>query len=106
MKLPPEIQFLGLNPSPAIESVAREKALKLDEFCADIESCRVCIDLTHKHQHQGRPFAVRINLTLSGHELTISRVHDEDPYIAVRDAFNGMRRQIEDAVRRSRHRRA
>lgn len=82
MKLPPEIRFLGLNPSLAIESVAREKALKLNEFCGDIESCRVCIDLAPKHQHQGRPFAVRVNLTMPGHELTISRVHDEDPYIA------------------------
>jgi hypothetical protein len=54
MKQPLELRFLGTEPSPAVGSVAREKALKLDQFCADIISCRVSIELMHKHQHQGR----------------------------------------------------
>ena len=105
MKTPPEILFLGIEASPAIESVAREKALKLGQFCSDITSCRVSIELLQKHQHQGRPFSVRIDLTMPGCELVISRVHDEDVYIALRDAFDGMKRQVEDAVRRGRRRR-
>jgi ribosome-associated translation inhibitor RaiA len=102
MKLPLQIHFLGLEPSQAVETAARERAAKLDHFAPDLMSCRVTIEQMHKHQHQGRPFAVRIAATLPGHELSVDRAHDEDVYVALRDAFDDMRRQLEDAVRRTR----
>lgn len=102
MKLPLQIRFLGVEPSEAIESAVRKKAAKLDQFDPNIMSCRVSIEQTHKHQHQGRPFAVRIDTTLPDHELSVDRVHDEDVYVALRDAFDDMTRQVEDAVRRTR----
>ena len=102
MKQPLQIQFLGMEPSEAVESAVRAKAAKLDQFCPDIMSCRVSIEHLHKHQHQGRPFAVRIDMTVPGRELTIGRVQDEDVYVALRDAFDGMKRQLEGAVQRSR----
>jgi ribosome-associated translation inhibitor RaiA len=102
MKQPLQIRFLGLEPSDAVESAARSKADKLDQFCPDIMSCRVTIELANKHQHQGRAFAVRVDVTVPGHELVVDRVHDEDVYVALREAFDDMRRQVEDAVRRTR----
>jgi ribosome-associated translation inhibitor RaiA/cold shock CspA family protein len=102
MKLPLQIHFLGLEPSEAVESAAREKAGKLNRFAPDLMSCRVTIEQINKHQHQGRSFAVRIAATLPGHELNVDRVHDEDVYVALRDAFDDMKRQLEDAVRRIR----
>ena len=106
MKQALETRFLGMEASPAVASLAREKALKLDQFCADIIACKVSIELTHKHQQQGRRFAVRIDVTIPGRELNITRVNDEDVYIAVRDAFDGMKRQVEEAVRQTRRRRS
>ncbi|MEW6100184.1 MAG: HPF/RaiA family ribosome-associated protein [Pseudomonadota bacterium] len=100
MKLPLQIRFIGLEPSPAVETVAREKASKLDQFRPDLMSCRVTIELADKHKHQGRQFAVRIDVTLPGGELTVDRVQDEDVYVALRDAFDDMRRQVQDSVRR------
>ena len=35
MKLPLQIRFIGLEPSPAVETVAREKASKLDQSRPD-----------------------------------------------------------------------
>ena len=102
MKQPLQIQFLGMDPSEAVESAVREKASRLDRFCTDIMSCRVSIEQMHKHQHQGRPFAVRIDVTMPGHELTVDRMQDEDVYVALRDSFDGIKRQIEDAVQRNR----
>ncbi|OUM00923.1 hypothetical protein A8M77_18645 [Variovorax sp. JS1663] len=101
-----EIRFLGTEASPAVEAAAREKAMKLERFCGDIIACRIGIELAHKHQHQGRRFAVRIQVTVPGQELTISRVDNEDIHVALRDAFDGMRRQLEDVVRRNRDRHA
>jgi cold shock CspA family protein/ribosome-associated translation inhibitor RaiA len=62
-------------------------------------ACRVSIDQEPRHQQQGRPFGVRIDLTLPGRELVVNRVEHEDVYVALRDAFDKMRRQLEDAVR-------
>lgn len=102
MKQPLQIRFIGLEPSEAIEAAARTKAGKLDRFRPDIMACRVTIELEHKHQQQGRPFAVRIDVTVPDRELTVDRVQDEDVYVALRDAFDDMTRQLEDSVRRVR----
>ncbi len=102
MKQPLQIRFLGMSPSDALEAAARKKAEKLDRFCSDIMSCRVTIEQTHKHQHQGRPFAVRVDLTLPEHELSADRAQDEDAYVALREAFDHMTRQVEEVVRRRR----
>lgn len=102
MKIPLQVAFHGMTPSPALEANAREKAAKLERFSADLIACRVDIDVAHKHQQQGRPFGVRIHLTLPGDELTVDRVENEDAYVALRDAFDSIRRQIEDRVRKQR----
>ncbi len=102
MKLPVHIQFHGMEPSDALELSAREHINKLESFAPDIMTCRVGIDLEQKHQHQGRPYSVRIDLTLPGHELVVNRVHNEDVHVALRDAFDNMKRQLEDVVRKRR----
>jgi ribosomal subunit interface protein len=97
-----QITFRGMEPSEAVEDAARKKAEHLDQFAGDIMACRVVVELAQKHQHQGRPYAVRIDLTLPGHELVIDRVQDEDVYVALRDAFDAMKRKLEDVVRQRR----
>jgi ribosomal subunit interface protein len=100
MKQAPDIRFNGMEPSGALASAAREKAAKLDLFCPVITACHVVIELAHKHRRQGRPFAVRLDVTLPGHRLAVSRVEHEDVYVALRDAFDHMRRQLEDTMRK------
>jgi ribosomal subunit interface protein len=99
MKQPVHIQFHGMEASAALETSAREHVRKLEAFAPNIMACRVDIDLEPKHQNQGRPYEVRIDLTLPGHELVVNRVKDEDIYVALRDAFDHMKRQLEDVVR-------
>jgi ribosome-associated translation inhibitor RaiA len=102
MKKPVEIRFLGMEASPAVEAVAREKVAKLEGPGRELTSCRVTIEALHKHQQQGRPFAVRLDVTLPGHELGIDRVQNEDVYVALRDAFDGLRRRLDETLRRDR----
>ena len=102
MKLPVQITFHGMEASDAVEAAVRDKLGHLERFSASIMSCRVAIDLLQKHRQQGRPFGVRIDLTFPGRELVVDRVEDEDVYIALRDAFDDMKRQLEDAVRQQR----
>lgn len=102
MMFPVHIQFQGTASSEALRAVARGHAHKLESFAPDIMACRVTIDLEQKHKHQGRPFGVHIDLTLPGHELVVNRVQHEDVYVALRDAFDNMKRQLEDVVRKRR----
>lgn len=100
MKQPLEIRFIGMEATPAIESAAQRKAGKLDQFRPDIMACRVTVQLRDKHRHQGKSFAVRVDVTVPDHELSVDRVHDEDVYVALREAFDDMKRQLQDSVRR------
>jgi ribosome-associated translation inhibitor RaiA len=102
MKQPLHIVFLGMAVSPSIEAAARAKAGRLERFCPDLMSCRVAVERAHKHQRQGCPVEVRVDVRLPGHELSVSRVSDEDAHVALRDAFDDMQRKIEDTVRRQR----
>jgi ribosomal subunit interface protein len=102
MKIPVHIQFHGMESSEALETSARDHAHKLESFAPDIMACHVRIDLEQKHQHQGRPYGVRIDLTMPGHELVVNRVQHEDVYVALRDAFDNMKRQVEEVVRKRR----
>lgn len=100
MKQPLDIRFIGMERSEAVEAAARAKAEKLDRFRPDIMACRVTIELASRHRHQGRGFAVRVDVTVFGHELSVNRVQHEDVYVALRDAFDDMKRQLQDSARR------
>ncbi|MDD3448618.1 MAG: HPF/RaiA family ribosome-associated protein [Gammaproteobacteria bacterium] len=108
MKLPLQITFRDMEPSPAVETRIQEKAEKLDRFFGDIMGCRVVVESPHGRHHKGKRFHVRIDATVPEGELVVSggRHHDdrshEDVYVAVRDAFAALQRQLEDRVRKSR----
>jgi ribosomal subunit interface protein len=102
MKQPLQIAFHGMEKSDAVEAAARRKCEHLERFAGDIMSCRVVVELEDQHKHQGQPFGVRIELTLPGRELVVNRVHNEDVHVALRDAFDDMKRQLEDVVRQRR----
>ncbi len=107
MQSPAEIVFRDIPRSEALEENILEKIEKLEKMYDHITSCNVVIEETHHHKHQGKLFHVRINLHVPEKELVVSREkHDkqehEDPYIAVRDAFNAMQRQLEEHSRKQR----
>lgn len=96
MKTTLHIRFHGMESSAAVEERVRDYVARLEKVAADLLSCRVMVSLDQKHQHQGRPYGVRIDLTISGQELVVNRVQNEDVYIALRDAFLAMRRRLEE----------
>jgi ribosomal subunit interface protein len=105
MQLPPQITFRNMTRSPAIEANVLEHLGKLEKFSDRIMSCSVAIEALHKHHRQGNHYHVRIDLRVPGGELVTSRQADEhhaytDAYVAIRDAFGSLRRQLEDYSRR------
>jgi ribosome-associated translation inhibitor RaiA len=100
MRLPLQITFRNMDPSPALEARIRKKAGELEQFFDRITSCRVVVECRHRHRHMGNLFEVRVDLAFPGSQVVAGRTHPvsdahEDAHIAVRDAFDAARRQLE-----------
>jgi ribosomal subunit interface protein len=101
-----QITFRDMPPSEAVEQRIRERVAKLEEFHDRITACRVVVESARRRQ-KGIAFQVRIDLTLPGEELAISRDHlnrrpADDIYVAVRNAFDAMERRLKGTARRRR----
>lgn len=102
-----QIVWRGMEASPALEAKIRKRANKLESFCDHIIACHIVVEKLHQHKHLGNLFNVRVDVTVPGAELAVVHEHrkdhaHEDAYVAARDAFDAIRRQLEDFVRRER----
>jgi ribosomal subunit interface protein len=111
MQIPLQITFHGIDHSEAVETRIREKAAKLESLFDRITSCRVVIEAHHRNtsnlHHKGEPFHIRIDLTVPGAELVVKRdpkdSHvNEDIYVALREAFDSIERQLKEYAARQR----
>jgi len=102
MQTPLQITIRHMAHSHALTTGVRDEVAKLSGFYPDIVSCRVVIEQRDRHKSQGRSFNVRITLSVPGHELIVNHDHDEDVYVALRDAFASLTRRLEDVARRQR----
>lgn len=107
MRLPLQITYRNLSPSEAVDRCIRERAERLDRFCDRVMGCRVVVEERHRRRRQGKLFHLRVDLTVPGDEIVVSRDRPlnrahEDVYVAVRDAFDAARRRLEDYARRQR----
>jgi hypothetical protein len=124
--IPTQVTFRGLPHLDALESDVRERAAWLEQFYDGIVRCRVLVELPHRHRRDGRHFHVRIELTVPGgapivisHEPSLHGAlkhvaadsHHKDAEVdsvhqyaavAVRQAFDAARRQLEDFAREQR----
>jgi ribosomal subunit interface protein len=99
-----QVSFRHLDYSPFIATAVRKKAARLQKFYPRITSLRVMIEPSMRRRQQGDLFHIRIDMTVPGKEIVVKRdpsAHHahEDVYVAIRDAFDAARRQLEDYVR-------
>jgi len=104
MQTPVQVSFRHLDFSPFIDSEVRKKAKTLEKFYSRITSVRVVVGPSEKRHQQGNLYHVRIDLKVPGKEIVVSHEQGEnqaheDIYVAIRDAFDAARRQLEDYVR-------
>lgn len=107
MQIPLQITFRGLTPSPAIESLIRQRSARIERFYDRIIRCHVVVDMPHRHQRKGRQFSVHVDITTPESEIVVTRAAEPDEahqelQTAVRNAFDVATRQLEDSVRRRR----
>jgi ribosomal subunit interface protein len=102
MQVPLQITMLGIERSDLLEADIRERVAKLERFHPKVMSCRVAVERTRKHHQQGQHFTVRIDVRVPGDEVVVTRDHDEDIHVALRDAFDSTRRRLEEGIREKR----
>ena len=102
MQIPLQITIRDVEHSEALETHIRGKVEKLEEFFKSIISCRVVVEMPHKHHQQGKQYNVRIDIGVPGSEIVVNRDHAEDIYVALRDAFDAAKRRLEDYARKIR----
>ncbi len=100
MKLSLKITTRNLDLTETIKEEIHGKAEKLDHFYDRIMRCRVVVESPHHHRQKGVLYNVRIDLKVPGSELVVNRQSHKDINVAIRDAFDAMRRKLEDFARR------
>jgi ribosome-associated translation inhibitor RaiA len=122
MMLPVQTTFRNMDASAAVAGRVQEEAEKLDKYFPRITSCRVIVEAPRRHHRHGDPFHIRIELEVPGKELVVKHEPNlkreeqgewhkrlevggphQDVYMAIREGFKAMRRQLRDYVRCLRH---
>ena len=107
MQVPLQVTFRHMDSSEAVAARIRARAEELERFFDRIISCRVVVECQHPRRQQGNLFRVRVDLGVPGREIVVGRDPEahhahEDAHVAVRDAFDAVRRLLEDYVRERR----
>jgi len=102
MEIPLQISFHGVQHSDALSDTIRQKARGLERYYDRIMSCRVVLELAGRHPHQGKEFVAKIDLKVPGSEIVVTHQHAEDPQVALHQAFDAVRRRLEDFARKQR----
>lgn len=104
MNLPVTIVFQDMASSPALRADIERHAEHLVRFAPRLHSCHVTLRRNEGRHHQGNRYIAHVRVTLPGGEFEAGRAADpdrshEDAYVAVRDSFDALRRQLEDFMR-------
>jgi ribosomal subunit interface protein len=109
MKIPFQLTFRDMEHSDAVEADVRKRVEKLDKYFPEIiMGCRVVVECHHQQHHQGNLFHTRIDLTVPGDELVVSREQNENHahesmHVSIRDAFDAATRQLKTYTDKLRH---
>jgi ribosomal subunit interface protein len=92
-----KVVFRGMEPSQALEGEIRERVTKLERLHQGIISCHVAVEAP---RHKGAVFEVRVDIVVPGQEIVAARGPGKDQahenaYVALRDAFDAAKRQLE-----------
>ena len=107
MVVPVQVTFRKMLPSPFVRERIRERVNKLEQFHHRVTGCRVVVEAPHRHHHKGKLYTIAVEVQLPGATLTShrnpgQRHEHENIYVALRDSFDSIDRQVEDFARRKR----
>lgn len=108
MSKPLEISFRNIDWSDAVSDKVNEKFAKLEALSDQIISCHVIIEALNKNKNKGNLFSVSIDLMVPNQKLVVSHASHkdhghEDVYVAMRDSFDALTKQLETYIDKRRN---
>jgi ribosome-associated translation inhibitor RaiA len=91
--------------SPAVEVQIQRWVDRLEKSFDRLVRCEAWVEQPHRHNRKGNMFHVRVELSVPGETLVVSRdagvdhAH-ENVYVALSDAFRAARRQLRSFAQR------
>jgi hypothetical protein len=96
MTLIADITYRNAPPSDWLNADIQKHVARLRTYCADLQSCRVLVEIPHRHHEQGNRFRVRIDLIVPGDKIVVG--HEPSPGIGGdRNPSHRKRTEIEAA---------
>lgn len=104
MEMTLQVIFRNMPHSASVGSRIRHCAERLERFCDAISGCRVALEAGHHDHRAHNPFQVRVEVFVPGEKLVVNHEPDAhhaqvDVFVTIREAFDAMRRQLEDYAR-------
>jgi hypothetical protein len=121
MTLTADITYRNMACSEWLDSEIQKRVAKLTTFCPDILSCKVLVEIPHRHHEQGNHFHVRIDITVPGEKIIAGQVPTlhliqpdsetarerrsrktvarKDASLALHQAFDAAKRQLREYAR-------
>jgi ribosomal subunit interface protein len=102
LRVSPEISYLNVDKTDALESLVHREIDKLHRFADDIMSCSVVLERPNQHQRSGNPYRVRVEVKLppNKHLVVTKGLQDHDMHdelvTVVRNAFATMERRLRE----------
>lgn len=106
MQKPLQVTFHQMESSDALQDTIEAHVAQLEKIYDRLMSCRVVLEMASRNQQSGNIYRVGIEATIPGYrELVVSRERGnrqehEDVYVAIRDAFAAMERQLKEMAQR------
>ena len=95
MQHPLQISLRNMNHSPALDKYICQRFERLRNVSSLMTSCGVLAEAQAKHHAHGGPFAVKLDITVPGDGIIVSRRDNENIYEALGAAFDAAELQLE-----------
>jgi ribosomal subunit interface protein len=105
MPIPVQITFRDVPPSEALESRIQKRVERLERVADRATSLHVIVAAPHARpqgaSHRGRLYQFTLEIRLPGTDIVVHQDDNEnhaheDPYVAMRDAFEALERRVHD----------
>ena len=91
-----QIQLRHMTHSPALTERITELARKLEDRNPRVTGCRVAVEADTHRAGTRHSFEVRVDVQVAGApDCVVNRHHDKDVFVALRDAFMAVERQLD-----------
>lgn len=102
-----QIVFHNIDQSTALLDNVNKRIEKLRRFCDDIIGGRVVLDSPHNNHTKGKVYSVTVELHTPAKPVVVTQEQHnnhahEDIYVAIRDAFNAVERQLKSVDKKHR----